>query len=553
MKPFQANWVFWTFFAVILCWATFGVVRSIYVFLYFVCFILGAGVVLHEISKKILVEKEKQYYSSKPFGNSSMGIEEFVTKAEKFEAKTELKFDQRLSGSSQIDNAINECLQYLIRDYVKDWYHNLSDDEEFLLHLRCCLNDVIRTFVARCKNIDWQLHLTSNVVEGFATHVRLFTRAQEKFVKLRSNQSKDASEPVSDDLSLNSQKSENDKQQAKSLNDIFFEMEQASLNLSRELISCDPKKQKQFLRDFSEILLYLLLPKNDFHCRPLKLIMREVLVNGVFQPMIKLYTDPDYLNVCSNWLISDSCVSSECFLSVLRHTAVLKELSAIREKAEEEFEKLRAKDTVGDDYSVKQQLSSMRYVKTLCEKRLRIHRDGIQNDEILEMELDGLNDKSKLYDLPLNTILHNNIALQIFIDYMQSVNGQAYLFFWLTIEGYRASAEQQIEVKTSQLQEMKMLRDIGKNIYEQYLGKQANPRVVIDSATDRHILKKLSTGEPSAYLFDEIQQKVFQSMLKEEIFYPSFKTTKSYMKLLAELDLLRMPSINSDTAVNYIF
>merc|ERR1739838_1150977 len=39
--------------------------------------------------------------------------------------------------------------------------------------------------------------------------------------------------------------------------------------------------------------------------------------------------------------------------------------------------------------------------------------------------------------------------------------------------------------------------------------------------------------------------KVYQAMLKEEVFYPSFKNTKSYMKLLAELDLLRVPSINS--------
>lgn len=39
-------------------------------------------------------------------------------------------------------------------------------------------------------------------------------------------------------------------------------------------------------------------------------------------------------------------------------------------------------------------------------------------------------------------------------------------------------------------------------------------------------------------------------MLREDQFYPAFKQTKSYLKLLAELDLLKESSINSDTCNN---
>ena len=41
-------------------------------------------------------------------------------------------------------------------------------------------------------------------------------------------------------------------------------------------------------------------------------------------------------------------MTSDCFLNVIRNTSVVDELSAVREKADEEFEKLRSKDTVGD-------------------------------------------------------------------------------------------------------------------------------------------------------------------------------------------------------------
>jgi len=565
MKTLQSKWLptlGWIGITLLLSCLTFGVVRMIYFSIYLSCFIVGACLVLHDISSKILQKEENVFYLHAPFEvSNSTGIKKFVEQAEIKPSSGQPKKDNRITGCNQMDGVIRECLEFLIRDYIKDWYHELTDDQEFFTHLDQCIHEVIVTFVRRCKSTDWQQHLTETVIEGLASHVRLFRRSQEKLAKT-THQSKDSLETGSDNISISSQKSFGDtaaaasaekQPPAKSLKDVFFEFEQSTYGVSREMISCDPKKQKQYLQDLSEVLLYLLLPKHDFHCRPLKLMIREVLVNGVFKPMIGLYSDPDYLNQYTSWAISDSCLSSECFLAVLRHTSVVEELLAVREKSDEEFEKLRSKDTVGDDFAVKQQLSSIRYVKTLCEKRLRIFREGSTSDAI-DMDLDGfhIQDKSKLYNLPLTTILHNNIALQIFIDYMQSVNGQAYLFFWLTIEGYRASAEQQIEVKASQLQgsihsvpDMEMLRDIGRNIYDQYLSKQADPRLPIDNFTDRQLTKKLNSGEPSAYIFDDIQQKVYQAMLKEEVFYPSFKNTKSYMKLLAELDLLRVPSINS--------
>jgi len=91
---------------------------------------------------------------------------------------------------------------------------------------------------------------------------------------------------------------------------------------------------------------------------------------------------------------------------------------------------------------------------------------------------------------------------------MQSVGGQAYLFFWLTVDGYRASAEQQLsEIKVQELKgflngppDMEMLRVIGHNIYDQYLSKHAEPRVPLDSMVDKQLKKRLDSGEPSPFV-----------------------------------------------------
>lgn len=42
---------------------------------------------------------------------------------------------------------------------------------------------------------------------------------------------------------------------------------------------------------------------------------------------------------------------------------------------------------------------------------------------------------NKLFSLPLDVVLKNNIALSYFIDHMSSIGAQAYLFFYLNVEG----------------------------------------------------------------------------------------------------------------------
>ena len=46
------------------------------------------------------------------------------------------RLDKRLTGSSVIDDALQELLQYIIRDYIENWYGKISSDVEFLYEAR---------------------------------------------------------------------------------------------------------------------------------------------------------------------------------------------------------------------------------------------------------------------------------------------------------------------------------------------------------------------------------------------------------------------------------
>lgn len=71
--------------------------------------------------------------------------------------------------------------------------------------------------------------------------------------------------------------------------------------------------------------------------------------------------------------------------------------------------------------------------------------------------------------------------LSFSIDYMQHMGGQAVLFFWLTVEGYRVTAQQQLEVLQSSQRDGKkqstqttkgLLRAAAVGVYDQYLSEK---------------------------------------------------------------------------------
>ncbi len=58
-----------------------------------------------------------------------------------------------------------------------------------------------------------------------------------------------------------------------------------------------------YLHDVADILLYLLIPAEDFRTRPFRFLIREVLVKRILLPVLDLFSDPDYINYIIVWLV----------------------------------------------------------------------------------------------------------------------------------------------------------------------------------------------------------------------------------------------------------
>merc|ERR1719225_1614641 len=148
------------------------------------------------------------------------------------------------------------------------------------------------------------------------------------------------------------------------------------------------------------------------------------------------------------------------------------ELEATRDLVSREISRLQTCDSVTDD----------------DDGRLQSGFSGNSYGLPANIDWSGkINPNTKLFNLPLEVILKNNIALSYFIDYMTAVSSQHFVFFYLNIEGWKVSAEQQIQameveyLKTGSNEKygsyLETIREAALSIYQEYLSDKANPRI----------------------------------------------------------------------------
>lgn len=147
--------------------------------------------------------------------------------------------------------------------------------------------------IFRLKRVDFVVLFTRHFVDDIGSHIRLYRLSKEK----RAEQERLFKE--------------NGKKQPDDLESIFFDMELEMEHgkLCRDLIVSSPAYERACLHDITDLLLYLLLPSEDFRCRPIRFLIREILIGKVLMSILNTLSDPDYLNHLVVWLVS----STKCF------------------------------------------------------------------------------------------------------------------------------------------------------------------------------------------------------------------------------------------------
>lgn len=153
--------------------------------------------------------------------------------------------------------------------------------------------------------------------------------------------------------------------------------------------------------------------------------------------------------------------------------------------------------------------------------------------------------------------MKNNVALSYFIDYVSSQRKQVDLFFYLNIEGWKVSVEQQLsDLHINRIKGLnenpspiyEAIRSTAQSIYNQYLGEKSDQHIQIKPTLSQSLHFKIRNLNeiPSELWFDEVQQALFDKMENDDNYLPAFKKSKAYVKLLQELDLVQQNVAEED-------
>jgi len=85
------------------------------------------------------------------------------------------------------------------------------------------------------------------------------------------------------------------------------------------------------------------MPSEDFRCRPLRFLLREIFVTKIFIPLIDCLSEPFFVNRMIVWLLSELPLSTDDFVGCLERCNCVQELESILESVHEEICTLKSK------------------------------------------------------------------------------------------------------------------------------------------------------------------------------------------------------------------
>ncbi|GMT23397.1 hypothetical protein PFISCL1PPCAC_14694 [Pristionchus fissidentatus] len=519
--------VLYSLLAVFLFFTTFGFYGLLVAVSSVVCFVFGCLFVIYTKGRLEMISLERRMKSILDTMGFARGDDEILKSIRRFRESNVYDHKLSMTSSAQMDRILEQLLELVMRDFVDPWYKQMTNDATFRLSLLRTMRRSIYALSLCMKEVDWVPIVTRNLTDDVASHLKLFRLALER-TEARRDKSTDS---IRDDLESH-----------------FFDLElEMEKNLCRDLLSTTPHYENAYLHDLVDILLYLLMPPEDFHCRPLRFLLREVLVKRIITPTLDYLSDPTNVNQLLVWLLSEVCPRAEDLVAGVEMSENYDEMEALICSLKEQLIVLRGKDFGGEHgEQVKAEIGSLEFLEGMIKKKQK----NVAND-MIERGCDaslGVSSSSSslstedLVQLPIIVVLNDNTCISHLMDYLVGVGGQNFIDFYLAIEGFKNSVEHQLRYlsngETTEGEVRETIREAAGFMYEQYMSEAAITRVPLGDSLVKQFNQRIKKEEPSDEWFDHIQQRIVAILEGEERFYPGFKRDPLYRKMLHEVGIM---------------
>jgi sorting nexin-25 len=176
-----------------------------------------------------------------------------------------------------ISNALDNLLEWLLRDLVISWYSNITRNPNFIHEVDRAIRAAVINVRDKLLPLDVVEIAVSRFVPIVTEHLKEFYQAERAIRGRNLNRSVTESEEL--DLA------------------IAGKYRDGNLHPAASLAYSDPKiVQQEHLRKIVAQLLPLILPENLIGSRAVSVLLKEILACAVMAPLMQLLSDPDVWN-----------------------------------------------------------------------------------------------------------------------------------------------------------------------------------------------------------------------------------------------------------------
>jgi sorting nexin-25 len=475
--------------------------------------------------------------------------------------------------SPKVSAALNEVLDYALRDFVNAWYSNISKNPVFPNEVDRAVRHALLAIKDRLTNLDLAETLTTRLVPILTAHFRDFYDAERSVRGKKLNRSVTESEEL--DLAIASK------------------YRDGKLHPAATLSFSDTKTtQQDYLRMTVFKILPKVLPESLLASRAVATIIKEIVACAVLFPVMQMLSDPDTWNqLMENYgrsmlqdrstvrklraaldqhaspapkaaktvsfprlAASDSERKFEKFIRSIRKVNNLSDARRFRSEVASQLKKDSQNQNVDQVY-----LRRLEMGKRLLDQRVQHLAAGGDRRILQQSTLLHPPTVSRLENAPLEELLRDASGLSYFMEYMDRQRLLPLVQFWLVVDGFRNPLEDdgpegeqlplqlppwtdsdrldlaQIDAAYMSRPELKV-PESSKRTVQDFLkaGKKATPEQYYRAR--RAILRAQSA------ILEEMRVKHFQNFKKSDLFYKALAAEEA-----ANTMALATPTASSST------
>ena len=466
------------------------------------------------------------------------------------------------SKSPKVSEGVDQLLSFILRDFVTQWYKNISLKPLFQNEIDRSIRDALVSIGDRLGNLDLVEVAVSKIVPVVTKHMQEFYTA-ERLVRGK-NLTRDMTESEELDLA------------------IAGKYRDGRLHKAASLAFSDTKLMQQaHIRTQIGKVLPAVLSENMLSSPAVLTLVREIVSCAVLGPVLSMLSDPDLWNqMIDNFgraLLherksvkklraaldehapasskgsqsievpklkpNDSERQFERFVRAIRHISTLPVARRVRSEIASQIRRGATKENQDQVY-----LRRLDAGKRILDQKILAFSNGTTANGrpklASQTSSTGQENSSRLRQAPLKEILQNASGLSYFMEFMDRRKKMKLVQFWIIIDGFRNPLEEDTDEPGHTLQEQAQYSasdrmDIAqiKNTYldlpelnvsttgrksvETYLkaANKADMQLYINAR--RAILKAQSA------VYDEMREEHFEPFKKSDLFYKLLATEES--------------------------